>query len=127
MSFKGLLFSASSLALQVTAQTNLPFSLPIGAANTSARADAIRATRQNFTYGPDIVGTFGAYYPNINTNGSLASQIVTKMESEYFPEQINWTAQVEGDAAVALQIIAVSDFSLRNHLLHQAEYIIDQR
>ena len=49
------------------------------------------------------------------------------MESEYFPEQINWTAQVEGDAAVALQIIAVSDFSLRNHLLHQAEYIIDQR
>ena len=94
----------ASIALARGASGVAPYTLPIGAANTTARAQAIANTRVNFTYGPDIVGG-GPYYPT----GPLAQQMITVMGNEFFPQQEAWVAQVQADgSATVATIIAVS-------------------
>ncbi|KAJ7578576.1 lipoxygenase [Mycena floridula] len=83
-------------------QSLTTYTLPIGASKTQARADAIAATRLNFTYGPDIAGN-GPFYPT----GSVAEAMIAQMSNELFTEQAAWTAEVNADASAAAHAVVV--------------------
>lgn len=93
-----LLFAILVLMGLVTARLALErpvasYSLPIGSANTSERAEQIVSTRIGFLYGPDIIYN-GSSFPT----GPLGDHVVARMWQEFVPEQLTWTATVNADA-----------------------------
>ncbi|KAJ7113118.1 lipoxygenase [Mycena epipterygia] len=106
MLLQSFVFISTSYAVQAAVfprQTVSPYTIPLGAAASAARAEAISATRVNFTYGPDIAGN-GPFYPT----GPLGDEVTQAMTDDFFGLQLPWTAAVTSDAGTAAQNVVAA-------------------
>ncbi|KAH8915766.1 putative arachidonate 5-lipoxygenase [Atractiella rhizophila] len=94
----------AAISLRIAVAQVTPYSLPIGDFDTTARAEAIAAIRENFNYGPNIVDNGGGPFFPV---GPYADELIANWSNAFFPEHTAWTQGVQAEAQTAAVAITL--------------------